>query len=158
MRRVFSILAQVICGTGKAYEDCHLSRTGRTEGAEACGAIFHGSLHVSVVKIVAYTPWSNRPYVLTSDVTSYFVYLAQRALPSSGVIPCRLRATIAWNLLGLANRCCVSHAEGAADAEGVYGWAPQRLRRYFGRSLPTSDFMLPTSYFLLPDGCMLQYW
>jgi len=32
---------------------------------------------------------------------------------------------------------------------GGYGWAPQRLRRYFGRSLPISDFMLPTSYFLM---------
>ncbi len=43
-------------------------------------------------------------------------YRAEDA-PSPSVIPCRLRATIAWNLLGLANRCHISRAEDAEDAE-----------------------------------------
>ena len=40
--------------------------------------------------------------------------------PSHSVIPCRLRATIAWNLLGLANGCRLSRTEGAEGTE-AYG-------------------------------------
>jgi hypothetical protein len=78
--------------------------------------------------------------------------------PSHSVIPCRLRATIAWNLLGLANRCCLAQRPQRTQRHAVDCRAPIDANHTSDFRLPTSDFRLPTSDFKLPTSNFLLHY